>query len=164
MKRMMCLVVAIGGWLGTHAQNLAVESRGIMESVNKVFAGMAAGDSALVSSVFTPDAVLVTVTNVDGKPGLHTEKIQKFLDAVGSPHDQPWNEPIWDAKINVDGNLAHVWTKYAFYLGKTFSHCGVDAFSLIKGEDGKYRIFHLVDTRQKEGCNVPKAISDKHTK
>jgi hypothetical protein len=160
----MCLLIGLCGWLAADAQNLAIESRGIMESVNKVFAGMAAGDSALVSSVFTRDAMLVTVTSSDGKPGLRTEGIQKFLNAIGSPHEQTWNEPIWDAKINVDGNLAHVWTKYAFYLGNQFSHCGVDSFSLIKGDDGKYRIFHLIDTRQKEGCNVPKAINDKHTK
>lgn len=164
MKRMICLVMCLCGWVVVEAQNHAIESRFIMEAVNKVFAGMAAGDSALVRSVFTPDAVLVTVTDTDGKPGLKSDSLQKFLNAVGSPHEQTWNEPIWDAKINVDGNLAHVWTRYAFYIGKTFSHCGVDAFSLIKGEDGKYRIFHLVDTRQKEGCNVPKAISDKHTK
>ena len=67
---------------------------------------------------------------------------------------------IWDTKIQIDGNMAQAWAPYAFYVGKKFSHCGVDAFQLFKSTDGVWRIFHLADTRQKDGCNVPKKISE----
>ncbi len=67
---------------------------------------------------------------------------------------------IWDPKIEIDGNLAQAWTQYAFYVGKKFSHCGVDAFQLFKGTDGTWKIFQLADTRQKEGCKIPKEISE----
>jgi len=53
-----------------------------------------------------------------------------------------------------------VWASYAFYLGKKFNHCGVDAFHLVKSEDGEWKIFHLADTGQKEGCNIPKKIGN----
>jgi hypothetical protein len=56
--------------------------------------------------------------------------------------------------------MAQAWMKYAFYIGKQFSHCGADAFQLFKGADNKWRIFHLADTRWKEGCNVPPAIAN----
>ncbi|HEX8060298.1 MAG TPA: hypothetical protein VF473_05145, partial [Cyclobacteriaceae bacterium] len=65
----------------------------------------------------------------------------------------------WDVKIQMDGNFAQAWMKYGFYIGKTFHHCGVDAFQLFKVTDGKWKIFHLADTRWNEGCNVPAAIA-----
>jgi hypothetical protein len=70
-----------------------------------------------------------------------------------------WSELIWSPKIEVDGNFAQVWAPYAFYVDKTFHHCGVDAFHLFKNAAGEWKIFQLSDTRQKEGCNVPKKVT-----
>lgn len=140
----------------------AEETKAIMEPVNQLFTGMNKGDSSLVRSAFVTGANLYTVTkDKEGKPVLRKDEVQKFANAVGTPHDQVWSEPIWEVKIQMDGNLASVWTKYAFYLGNKFSHCGVDAFQLFRGADGKWKIFYLADTRQREGCNVPKEISDR---
>ena len=47
-----------------------------------------------------------------------------------------------------------VWAKYAFYAGEQLSHCGVDAFQLVKGAEGG-KIFHIADTRRREGCETP---------
>jgi len=88
---------------------------------------------------------------------LTTGNFQKFIDAVGQPKEQVWNEPIWNEKVEIDGNLASVWVDYAFYVDDQFSHCGVDAFHLIKQVDG-WKIFHLVDTRRKTDCEVPEDI------
>ena len=60
------------------------------------------------------------------------------------------------------GDFAQVWCDYAFYIGNTFSHCGVDAFQLHKQKDG-WKIFHLADTRRTENCTIPKSIQQKHT-
>jgi hypothetical protein len=137
------------------------ETKAMMEPVTQLFAGMNQGDSAMVHGAFVNGASFYTVTkDKEGKPVLRKDELQRFLTAVGTPHDQAWSEPIWDVKIQRDGNLASVWTKYAFYLDKQFSHCGVDAFQLFKGVDGKWRIFYLADTRQREGCEVPKKVSD----
>lgn len=126
----------------------------IIDVVLTLFDGMREADSAKVHSVFRKEVELYTsYTNSEGKPILLNNNLQKFLDAVGTPHDKIWDEPIWDAKINIYNNLASLWTKYAFYLGKEFSHCGVDAFMLNKDENG-WKIFHLTDTRQKKECEV----------
>ncbi len=135
------------------------ETIGIMVPITQLFKGMNLGDSAKVHSAFVDEVTFVTIANnKSGKPALLPEPLDQFLSAVGTPHDETWSEPIWDVAIHVDGIFAQVWAKYAFYLAKKFSHCGVDAFHLIKGEDGQWRIFHLADTRQREGCQVPEAI------
>ena len=55
----------------------------------------------------------------------------------------------------IDDDLAQVWTDYAFYAGEKFSHCGIDAFQLIRGSDGRWRIINLIDTRRQEPCERP---------
>jgi hypothetical protein len=137
------------------------EKKSILEPVTRLFTGMNLGDSAMVHSAFAKSVSMGTVfIDKSGNPAIRNESsIDGFLKAVGTPHTEKWSEPIWDTEVRMDGNLAQVWTKYAFYLGKNFSHCGVDAFQLFKGTDGKWRIFSLADTRQKEGCVIPKKIS-----
>lgn len=139
------------------AENLAV-----MKPINNVFEGMKQSDSSIVHKAFTKKVTMATIAmDKEGKPGIRLEStLDGFLTAVGTPHPEVWSEMIWDQKIEIDGNLAQVWTPYAFYVGKKFSHCGVDAFQLFKGTDGVWKIFHLADTRQKEGCNIPKEISE----
>jgi len=138
------------------------ENDAVMKPIEQLFKGMKQGDSAMVHGAFTKKVSMATVsTSKDGKPVIsHESALDGFLKAVGTPHPEVWNEVIWDTQIQIDGNMAQAWTPYAFYVGKKFSHCGVDAFQLFKGSDGTWKIFHLADTRQKEGCNVPAKISD----
>lgn len=140
----------------------AQDNREILEPINALFKGMNLGDSAMVHASFVKSPTMATVfKNKEGEIALRQETdLKGFLTAVGTPHEEKWAEPIWDVKIQMDGNFAQVWMKYAFYIGKTFSHCGVDAFQMFKGTDGKWKIFHLADTRWKEGCNVPPTIAN----
>ena len=137
------------------------EERQVLKTLEKLFDGMRTGDSALVHSVFAAEVQLFTSYQTkDGKSVLRKGDLQRFLEAVGTPHDRVWNEPVWDTQVRIDDNLAQVWTKYAFYAGNEFSHCGVDAFHLHKTAQG-WKIFHLTDTRRIKPCEVPEEISKK---
>jgi hypothetical protein len=125
----------------------------VLAVVRRLFDGMRAGDSAMVRSVFDVHARLVSAGIRDGQPYARVTTAEEFIAAVGRPHDAVWDERIWDTEVRVDGNLASVWTKYAFYLGERFSHCGVDAFHLVRGAEG-WKIVDLADTRRQEGCDT----------
>jgi hypothetical protein len=45
-------------------------------------------------------------------------------------------ERIWNPEVRVHGSIATVWAPYDFWTDGTFSHCGVDAFDLIKTPEG----------------------------
>ena len=136
------------------------EDQGIMKPINALFKGMSLGDSTMVRLAFAQNATMATIgKDKSGKAAVGKESsIEGFVKAVGTSHNESWNEPIWDISIHSDGDFAQVWASYAFYLGKTFKHCGVDSFQLIK-EEGGWKIFHLIDTRQKEGCVIPSSVS-----
>jgi hypothetical protein len=141
----------------------AAEKEAVMKPVKMLFEGMQKGDSTLARSAFAKKVTSARLgTDKNGKPFIQYESsIDGFIKAIGTPHKEAWNEVIWNEKIEIDGNLAQVWADFAFYLGKKLNHCGVDAFQLVKGEDGEWRIFHLADTGRTEGCKVPSSISKK---
>ncbi len=140
-----------------------VFDKSIREPIDRLFLGMARGDSAMVRSSFAAKVTMATISKgKTGQPSIRYENgINDFLKAVGTPRAESLNEIIWDLKMNVDGDFAQAWANYALFIGKQFSHCGVDAFHLVRGIDGQWRIFHLADTRQKEGCNIPDDIKNR---
>ncbi|MCX8492476.1 MAG: hypothetical protein ORN54_15575 [Cyclobacteriaceae bacterium] len=135
----------------------------IRESIDRLFLGISRGDTAMVRSSFATQVTLATISKgKTGQPSIQYQNgIADFLKAIGTPHPESWNESIWDVKINVDSDFAQAWASYAFYIGKRSSHCGVDAFHLVRGVDDQWKIFHLADTRQKEDCNIPENIKNR---
>lgn len=140
--------------------SLSVSEKEIVQVVIDVFDGMRAGDSAAVKRHFYPQVSANTAfTSEQGKKELKVDDISQWFDAIARPHDQVWDERIWDYQVQIDGNLAAVWVKYAFYLDQDFHHCGVDAMQLAH-DGNSWRVFHIADTRQNEGCHIPDHIAD----
>lgn len=158
MKKLIILPLILVSIL-TSAQTS--DQKEVMGVIERVFEAMRTSDSTMLKSSFTADASTYTLFNdSDGKAQIKKGSLQRFIDAVGQPKEDIWNEPIWNEKVEIDGPLAAVWVEYAFYLNNQFLHCGVDAFQLVKTENG-WKIFHLADTRRKNNCQVPEEIRTK---
>lgn len=158
---MRFIVICVFFLLGSLSTMAQIEQVAVMEPINKLFEGMNKGDSAMIHSGFRDDATFVTIgKDKEGNPRFSRSALQPFLEAIARPREQVYSEPIWDVKIEIDGQLAQVWARYAFYLDKDFHHCGIDAFQLYKTPEG-WKIFHLADTRQTEDCKIPPAIQNR---
>ena len=121
--------------------------------IDTFFEGFHKGDTLIMKSVMVENLPNQTVfTNKEGKANVIDGNISEFLKAIANrPADQVWEEKLLDYKVQIDGNLAHVWTPYEFWFNGNFSHCGANAFTLAKTEEG-WKIVHLIDSRRKEGC------------
>ncbi|HUF11873.1 MAG TPA: nuclear transport factor 2 family protein [Longimicrobiales bacterium] len=134
------------------------DQRAIANVVHELFDGMRAGDSTAVRSVLHPRVRMVTSSRRDGQPVVAVEEsLDGFVEAVGTPHEEVWDERIWGLLIRTDGDFGMAWMNYAFYLGSRFSHCGVDLMELVRTADG-WKIIGLADTRRREGCEVPASL------
>ena len=60
-------------------------------------------------------------------------------------------ERMWNPEVRVRGTIATVWTPYDFWIDGKFSHCGIDAFMLVK-VGVTWKITQLADSRRTEGC------------
>jgi hypothetical protein len=152
MKSIQYFFIFVSSFCIAQEQTLISEENEVKETIHQLFEGMYNGDSSLVHSVFHSSNRLMTCyIDKNGMEQLAEENLQDFLDAVGSPHEEIWDEKITFTSVLVDLHLAQVWTEYQFYLDNEFSHCGVNAFQLVK-ENGNWKIIQLIDTRKRDNC------------
>ncbi|HEX6333349.1 MAG TPA: nuclear transport factor 2 family protein [Flavisolibacter sp.] len=148
----MRLIFTILTLFATTAATAQNEQDAIREVINNLFQGMRKSDTSLIRTSFTPDAILQTVARTrDGNVRVRSEVLDSFLVAVARPHPAMLDERIQFETVKVDGDLAMVWTPYAFFIGDTFSHCGVNSFQLVR-IGGNWKIQYLIDTRRKQPC------------
>ena len=129
------------------------QKKEVKQAIMKFFEGFHSGDTSAINKTIHKDLILQTVfKDEQGNDKLHQEETGKFLNAIANrPSTERWDERLLLFNIQLDGNMANVWTPYEFWYNEKFSHCGVNSFQLMN-ENGTWKIFHLVDTRRKEGC------------
>jgi ketosteroid isomerase-like protein len=150
MKAVITVIIVIVSALNVFSQSK--EHDAVKKTVNDLFTAMRASDTTFLKSVFHQDMILQSVANKrDGSTALLTEKAADFVKSIGTPHKDIYDERIDIKDVKIDGDLASVWANYKFYVGATFSHCGVDVFQLMKAADG-WKIIYIVDTRRKDNC------------
>ncbi len=140
-------------FLGFTAQSQASEEAAVRRSIDRFFEGMQARDTSAIREVIGQDVVLQTTgMNREGQPVLRNETLSGFMQSlVTIPDSLLLDERLLDYNIRIDGQLAHAWTPYEFYINDNFSHCGVNSFHLF--HDGTiWRIISIADTRRREGC------------
>lgn len=125
----------------------------IKKVITDFFEGLQRGDTIAMRKTIKKDAILqTTYINNEGTFILRTEDFNKFLQSVASkkPEDK-WQENLLSYNIQIDANMANVWTPYEFYFNNNFSHCGVNSFQLFFN-DKQWQIIYLIDTRRRKGC------------
>ena len=132
-----------------HAQD--ADRSAVLATVQKVFDAMRTRDTALLRQAFDTSARLAGVSQ-RGAPAVRLTAPSAFGNAIASaPAGDVWNERIYDPEVRIDGDVAQVWAYYTFHRNKTFSHCGVDAFMLLK-VGSEWKITQLADSRRTTGC------------
>jgi hypothetical protein len=142
------LLVAVGTPLRAQDPDRAA----VLATVQKVFTAMRTRDTALLRQAFDTSARLAGVSTRNGPATVRLTAPMAFGSAIASaPAGDVWNERIWDPEVRIDGDVAQVWAYYTFHRNATFSHCGVDAFMLLK-VGGEWKITQLADSRRTTGC------------
>lgn len=122
--------------------------------IDLFFNALETGDSALMRNIIHENIILTT-TYAHPKTGqkvYRTEAKSDFLQAIGTPHTEKWEERVSNVEVKIDDNLAIAWMNYSFFVDDKFSHCGVNLFEFVK-LDNIWVITHIIDTRRKNNCN-----------
>ncbi len=101
-------------------------------------------DTSLLRSLILPDAVLVAVGRNTAGESVRAKKVDLFLRTVAGRQDAML-EQLRNLATRVDGDLAIVSESYDAYAGQRYSHCGHDAFHLVRRE-GTWRIAAVTHT------------------
>ena len=126
------------------------EEEQILKVVDQFFSSMEDRDVDLAESLLHKEGHSFRMISPSQTKEASARTFATYLASLGKG-DAKWKEVAIDPKVMIDHNLAKVWTRYKFYINGEFSHCGTDAFTLAKSEQG-WKILDLAYTVQKEGC------------
>lgn len=129
------------------------QKNAVKQVIQHFFKGLQSGDTITLKETLGNQVVLQTAyKNKQGESILRNDDFARFLKAIGGKKKEDiWEEKLLSYNIQIDGNMANVWTPYEFYFNNNFSHCGVNSFQLFNdGTD--WKIIYLIDTRRREDC------------
>jgi hypothetical protein len=107
-------------------------------------------DTAALRGLMASEVNLSSVREGPGGAAIGHSTGEDFLASLGR-ENQNLLERMWEPTVLVEGRVAVVWTPYDFHLNGEFSHCGIDIFTLLKGEDG-WRVTGVTYNVIREGC------------
>jgi hypothetical protein len=124
------------------------ENDAVKKVINTLFDSMRSGDTVQLRSTLADGAIIQVIrSKKDNADMLVTEKANELIKTVGMPHNDVYDEKVTFNGINISNNIATVWAPYKFYLGKKFSHCGIDVFQLMKTVNGWKIVSIFYDVR-----------------
>jgi len=128
----------------------AQEADGPRIVVEELFRAMKEGEADRMAGLLHPEARLVTTSAGPDGPRTSVVPVTRWLESVRASQRE-LDERIHGVQVHVDQGLASVWALYDLFVDGELSHCGVDAFHLVRTQEG-WRILEIVDTRRTEGC------------
>ena len=134
--------------LAQSAGGAATERDAVLATVQKFFDTMTSKDVVEARRVLMADGRFVSVR--DDRPEPRPSTIQSYLDGLAA-RKQDYRERMWEPDVRIHGAIATVWTRYDFWVDGKFSHCGIDAFDLVKTPEG-WKIAGGVYTVERTGC------------
>lgn len=144
----LIILIVIGiqlSWTYPHS-----EEQSVIAAVEQFFKALETRDAKLVRDILMPEGVVYSVRDEGGGKTIRATNHQQIIDSFASSTEKML-ERIWDPKVLIHKEIAVVWAKYDFHREGKFSHCGVDAFNLIKTPEG-WKISGIFYTVEKEGC------------
>ncbi len=124
----------------------------VMDAILRFFDAARTKDTAAVRAAFEPAARL-TLLRPDPNGGVRVNVLtpDQFVGAVagGSGIDEPVRNP----KVFIDGDLASVWVEYQVRANGAVSHCGYDAFHLVRRTTG-WKVLAIADSFRRSGCGA----------
>ncbi len=119
----------------------------ITQPIINLFDAMRAHDADKIQAQFTEDAILQRA-QPDGT--VRSADITSFAKSVGNATSY-LDEHLLSIEVNQSGNVASVWTPFAFYRDKQLSHCGINSFQLVETTSG-WKIHYLIDNAHQGDC------------
>ena len=123
----------------------------VMAPINTLLAGIEAGDGAKILSSARPEGGMNVAS--EKADGTRTVRHMTWADFAAGMKPEPdhYREKLLDPAIDIDGDIAMVWSRYVFLVNDKVRNCGVDHFDLVR-ENGAWKILNLSWSSRTTGC------------
>lgn len=114
---------------------VSADREAVLKTVQAFFDTMSAKDVDGARQILMPQGRFHAMSIRDGKPDTRAFSNEEYFSVLQS-EKRTLRERMWNPEVRVHGLIATVWTPYDFWIDGKFSHCGIDAFDLIRTEEG----------------------------
>jgi Putative lumazine-binding len=129
----------------------ASEEQAVLVPINRLFAAMAAKDGARMLAQVRADGRLTGVSENGTKGSTWGEFAARFKPGEGPALEE---RLVGAPAIEVDGDIAMVWSPYIFLVDGKLSHCGIDHVDLVR-DAGQWKVLNITWTQRKTDCPAP---------
>ena len=136
---------------GLVAEADPVERAAVLDVVQGFFDALEDRDPEAARALLLPGGRFVSMRETEAGVRMGDQSHEDFVAGLGSIEVEML-ERYWDPVVHIHRDIAMVWTPYDFYTDREFSHCGIDAFSLVL-VDGRWRIATAIYTVETSGCD-----------
>jgi len=130
------LLIALAGSACTTPRSTAApteEKTAVVAKVQAMFDAMEARDTTALRSILVPEVALISTDERRANPTPRVVTLTAFIESIGAATDVI-KERMHSPVVQVDGSIATLWAPYSLHRGDTLSHCGYDAFTLVRRE------------------------------
>ncbi|QWT21678.1 nuclear transport factor 2 family protein [Bacillus sp. NP157] len=143
--RMLGLAACLVAAAPAVAADAAGTNAAVLAPLHAFFDGMAKSDQVAMRAVVQPEGSVALLR----KDKLVRMSLGDFVDHI-KPGKDAIEERIHDPVVEVDDNLAMIWTPYEFLVNGQVKHCGTDLVHLVK-LDGRWVIAGIADN-SRDAC------------
>jgi len=133
--RVIPIIIAVLVTATLSAQSANREKDAVLKTVQTFFDTMTAKDVEGARAILQPQGRFHAMRMRDGKPDVRAFSNEEYFADLQSSK-QTMRERIWNPDVRIDGLIATVWARYDFWIDGKLSHCGIDAFDLIRTGEG----------------------------
>ena len=130
------------------------DSTAVVGTLTRMFDALRTKDVPAFQAEFHPAARFTLIRPAPGggdSVRVMVLPLAQFVQAALGPNGNGVDEPIRRVRVAVDGALAQAWAEYQVRAAGKVSHCGYDAFHLVK-QGGAWKVLNVSDSFRQTGC------------
>lgn len=143
------------------AQNSNDDKKAAGDVADKLFAAMKAKNYEQIKVLFLDGGKLTALDQPKTGKGFSTTRNftgDSFAKMISEAKAPEFIEKMPAKDVRIYGDSAVVIGRYTFHVGEKFSHCGTNAFHLLRS-NGEWKIANASTTIEQQNCEKPKDFS-----
>lgn len=127
------------------------ETAAVLAPIDRMFAALTARDAAqILANTLPAGKATAVMTLPDGTRAVRSRSWADFAEGL---KDGPGKleERLVNPVVEIDGDIAMVWSSYVFLIDGKRSHCGVDHFDMVR-DAGGWKVLNITWTQRQTDC------------
>lgn len=128
----------------------SVEEQQVLAPINRLLAAIASGDRQALLAEVRPEGGATAAFNLPDRHKISRESWTEYSTSIGGGPNRIAQRLV-DPAVEIDGDIAMVWSPYVFTVNGRVEHCGSEHFDLVR-ESGAWKVLNATWSERNINC------------